>query len=74
MKFWKATEFRTFLHYVSIIVNRDFLWEEAFSHYLLYFCSMTIFSSNHHKPLRPFAKKLMYIYVKNFAIFMVELI
>ena len=45
------------------------MWEEAFSHYLLYFCSMTIFSSNNHKPLWPLAKRLMYIYVKKFADF-----
>lgn len=42
---WKGTEFYTFLHYVSIVVMKDFLATDVYNHFLLYFCSVTILSS-----------------------------
>ncbi|XP_035918229.1 uncharacterized protein LOC118516445 isoform X1 [Anopheles stephensi] len=69
IRYWKATEFRTFLHYVSIIVFKDFMWEEAFNHFLLYFSAITIFSSTKHHHLWALAKKMLYKFVKDFANF-----
>lgn len=42
---WKGTEFYTFLHYISIVVMKDFLPNDVYEHFLLYFCSITILSS-----------------------------
>uniref|UniRef100_A0A182PWY7 Transposase domain-containing protein n=1 Tax=Anopheles epiroticus TaxID=199890 RepID=A0A182PWY7_9DIPT len=64
--FWKATEWRSFLHYVSIAVLKDFMPCNAFNHFLLYFCSVTIFSSSSHKQLWPLAEKFLYHFVKDF--------
>lgn len=42
---WKATEHRVFLHYVGIVALRDHLIPEAYEHFLLLSCSITICSS-----------------------------
>lgn len=48
MTFWKGTEYRTFLLYCSIVVLRKFLPTKYYQHFLLYFCSITICSSDFH--------------------------
>ncbi|XP_049541717.1 uncharacterized protein LOC125954985 [Anopheles darlingi] len=68
LPFWKATEFRSFLHYISIIIYRDFMYIEAFNHYLLYFSSITIFSSTFHRPNWVLAGRLLKLFVKTFKV------
>lgn len=45
---WKATEYRTFLHYVGIVALKDHLIPEAYDHFLLLSCSITICSSKRY--------------------------
>lgn len=56
--FWKATEFRTFLFKIGPVVLRDHLSEEAYNHFLAFFCATTICSSNDLLPFIDVAKKL----------------
>uniref|UniRef100_A0A182PUJ5 Uncharacterized protein n=1 Tax=Anopheles epiroticus TaxID=199890 RepID=A0A182PUJ5_9DIPT len=64
--FWKATECWSFLLYVSIAVLKDLMFCDEYNHYLLYFCSVTIFSLSSHKQLWPLAEKILYYFVKDF--------
>lgn len=50
LAFWKATEFRTFLHYIGPVVLRDFLPHDAYEHFLAFFCAVTICSSHKYLP------------------------
>ncbi|XP_049294177.1 uncharacterized protein LOC125769488 [Anopheles funestus] len=45
IKFWKGTEFRTFLHYASVVVLKEILPETAYNHFLLLFCATTFLST-----------------------------
>ena len=49
LRYWKASEFRSHLNYVSPIIMEDCLGKKPYCHYLLYFCGITIFSSAFHK-------------------------
>ncbi|XP_052901097.1 uncharacterized protein LOC128307348 [Anopheles moucheti] len=65
--FWKGTELRSFLHYVSIVVMKDFMNYRTYRHFLLYFCGVTIFSSLAHQRLWPLADKFLRLFVKEFG-------
>uniref|UniRef100_A0A182W8C9 Transposase domain-containing protein n=1 Tax=Anopheles minimus TaxID=112268 RepID=A0A182W8C9_9DIPT len=67
LAFWKGTEYRTFLHYTSVVVMKDFLRSEVYGHFLLYFCGVTIFSSSAHQRLWPRAEEFLRLFVKDFA-------
>lgn len=45
---WKGTEFRSFLHYIGIVVLKDQLQYEVYEHFLLLFCAVTICSSKRY--------------------------
>ncbi|XP_049293236.1 uncharacterized protein LOC125768935 [Anopheles funestus] len=66
VRFWKATEYRSFLHYVSVVVWRDFFTYQQYNHFLCYYCGVTIFSSSAHQRLWPLAEKLLTHFVKEF--------
>lgn len=66
---WKATEFRTFLHYISVVVWKDFMMDGTFNHFLLYFCGITILSSIEHKPFWSMAKQMLDAFVRQFSIY-----
>lgn len=42
---WKGTEYRTFLHYIGIVALKDHLVAEAYEHFLLLFCVVTLCST-----------------------------
>lgn len=46
LKFWKATEFRTFLLYIGIVVLKDFLEEDKYAHFLKLYCAVTLVSTD----------------------------
>lgn len=48
IKFWKALEFRTFLHYTGIVILKKYLPNEAYDNFLYLFCAITIFSSREY--------------------------
>lgn len=49
LKFWKGLEYRTFLLYLGVVILKDFLSVETYSHFLLIFCSVTICSSKSYQ-------------------------
>ncbi|XP_053674054.1 uncharacterized protein LOC128724352 [Anopheles nili] len=65
--FWKGTEFRTFLHYTSVVALKDCLDPHVNSHFLLYFCGITILSSSFYQHLWHRAKDFLSRLVKDFG-------
>lgn len=63
ISFWKGTE------YISIVVLKNHLVEGVYHHFLLYFCAITICSSDHHlSKLSDTAKELLTIFLNKFKI------
>ncbi|XP_049301241.1 uncharacterized protein LOC125774913 [Anopheles funestus] len=69
LQYWKATEFRSFAHYVSPVVYNDFMHPAGFKHYLLYFCSITIYSSSTYQHLFTLAHRMLHKFVLEFPTF-----
>lgn len=67
IRFWKATEFRSFLHYISVAVLKDFYSTEAFNHFLYYYCGVTILSTLEHQRYWPLAEKFLEKFVEDFG-------
>lgn len=67
---WKGTEFRVFLLYTSIVVLRKVLPLKFYQHFLLYFCSITIFSTQYHmNDLMDTAEQMLQNYLNVFKSF-----
>uniref|UniRef100_A0A1B0DGN6 Transposase domain-containing protein n=1 Tax=Phlebotomus papatasi TaxID=29031 RepID=A0A1B0DGN6_PHLPP len=64
LSYWKGTEFRTVLLYVGIVVFRDFLSPEAYSHFLLLFCATTIYSTNYYSRYVNVAGKMIEAFIQ----------
>ncbi|XP_049293914.1 uncharacterized protein LOC125769291 [Anopheles funestus] len=65
--FWKGSEYRTFLYYASVVVMKDYMDCKTYSHFQLYFCGVTIFSSSAHQHLWPLAAVFLRKFVKEFG-------
>lgn len=64
---WKATEFRTFLLYVSIVVLKKHLPSFYYDHFLLLFCSVVILNSEYFiQTLLPYADDMIKSYLNIF--------
>lgn len=61
---WKGLEFRTFFHYISIAVLKNYLEYELYEHFLLIFCAITICSSNVYSHLLDTAKDMIICFVE----------
>ncbi|KAH9630328.1 hypothetical protein HF086_004461 [Spodoptera exigua] len=61
---WKASEFRAFFHYLSIVILPDVMNNEAYNHFLTLYCSITICSTETYQTLLPLAKELLEHFVK----------
>lgn len=46
VKFWKATEFRSFLFYVSPVIMQAFFKHEIYEHFMNFFCAIVICSKH----------------------------
>lgn len=66
LSFWKGSECKTYLHYLSIVTLRDNLNEEYYQHFLLLFCGITICSSSAYVHCLDLAETLLYNYVESF--------
>lgn len=66
LAYWKATEYRTFLHYLGIVALKPHLTNEAYEHFLLLFCAVTICSSKQYFHLLPLARILLNQYIEIF--------
>uniref|UniRef100_A0A1B0CU09 Transposase domain-containing protein n=1 Tax=Lutzomyia longipalpis TaxID=7200 RepID=A0A1B0CU09_LUTLO len=62
---WKGTEFRTFLLYLGVVILRDFVNSEVYYHFLLLFCSITIYYTKYYSNLFEVAKEMITDYVKS---------
>lgn len=69
MSFWKGTEYRTFLLYLGPIILKDHLTNELYKHFLLFFCAITICSTNYYtknEKLISLAEQLLKDYIELF--------
>lgn len=69
LAYWKASEFRSFFYYLSLVILRDVLPANAFSHFLMLYCGITICSSEAHHYLLPVSEELLRHYVKHYKDF-----
>lgn len=67
LAFWKGLEYRTFIHYIGIEILKQFLPIDAYQHFLLIFCAITICSSNMYKDALELAHTLLCNYIEYFA-------
>lgn len=67
VKFWKASECSAFLHYASIYVLKDRITSEAYDHFLLYFCAITMLSTDFYKSHWKVADDMLALYVKEYG-------
>lgn len=66
---WKASEYRSFLLYLSIVILPYVLPRDAFRHFLAFYCGITICSSKSYVNLLPLAKELLQHFVENYKDF-----
>lgn len=46
LKFWKGSEFRTFLQYIGIVVLKDLLHEDDYKHFVKLYCAVILMSTD----------------------------
>lgn len=63
---WKGTQYRAFLHYVGIVVLKDYLQRDVYNHFLLLFCAATICSAKRYFKLLPLARDMLNQYIEIF--------
>ncbi|XP_035909213.1 uncharacterized protein LOC118510917 isoform X1 [Anopheles stephensi] len=66
-KHWKGSEYSSFLFYASFVILKEITNEEQYKHFMLFFCSLTLFSSNVYKEHWPLANTMIQLYVKHYA-------
>lgn len=59
LSYWKASEFSSFLHYASIVVLKEFLPDDMYCHFLLFFCSITMLCTKHYESNWHVARKML---------------
>lgn len=64
IKYWKATEFRTFLLYIGIVALKDRVSERAYEMFLRLFSAVTICSSNAYAAYLPVARDLFVDFIE----------
>uniref|UniRef100_A0A182IEN9 Uncharacterized protein n=1 Tax=Anopheles arabiensis TaxID=7173 RepID=A0A182IEN9_ANOAR len=67
IKYWKGSEYSSFLHYASLVILQDRLSPEAYNHFMLFFCAVTILSSKFYKRLWSVAGQMLKHFVADFA-------
>lgn len=65
--FWKGTEYRTFLLYIGIVALKECLPNEAYVHFLLVACSVTICSSKQYIQMLPVARAMLLQFIEIFG-------
>lgn len=64
IKFWKGTEFRTFLHYIGPVVLKQTLREEEYNHYLKLHCAVILCSHDKYLKYLNLAQELFDEYIE----------
>ncbi|XP_049300171.1 uncharacterized protein LOC125772934 isoform X1 [Anopheles funestus] len=67
LKYWKGTEYSSFLHYAGFVVLKGKISDEQYDHFMLYFCAVTLFSSNAYKCHWNVAGQMMEQFVIDYA-------
>lgn len=62
LSFWKALEYRTFLHYIGVVILRDHMHPDAYNNFLMLFCAITICFSKHYVNLLHIAERALEIF------------
>lgn len=65
IKYWKATEFQTFLMYIGIVVLKSHISHREYEMFLNLYCAVTICSSNVYAHYLPGARKLFIDFINN---------
>lgn len=66
LKFWKGTEFRTFLMYIGIVVLKSVLRKQEYDHFLKLFCAVTLCSNDKYLIYTDIAENLFNQYIEGF--------
>lgn len=69
LAYWKASEFRSFFFYLSIVILPDVLPPNAFSHFLALYCGITICANKAYLHLLPLAEQLIRYFVEHYKDF-----
>ncbi|XP_040156786.1 uncharacterized protein LOC120896607 isoform X2 [Anopheles arabiensis] len=67
LRHWKGSEFSSFLFYASVVCFKSVMSSEQHKHFMLYFCAITLFSSDVYKEHWPLANNLLQLFVKKYA-------
>ncbi|RVE41714.1 hypothetical protein evm_013645 [Chilo suppressalis] len=60
---WKGSEYRTFFYYLGIVILKDTLPSQAYYHFLLLFCAVTICSNEKYFKFLSIAEKMLQIFI-----------
>ena len=67
LAFWKGLEYHHFLHYFGIVILKGFLPIDAYAHFLILFCAITICSSKVYSKFYDLAESLLEHYIEVFC-------
>ncbi|XP_058064990.1 uncharacterized protein LOC131214671 [Anopheles bellator] len=66
LAYWKGSELSSFLHYSSLVSLEEHVSKDVFQHFLLLFCSVTLFSSEYYKKYWSTAKSMLEEFVRQY--------
>ncbi|CAH2225546.1 jg22545, partial [Pararge aegeria aegeria] len=66
LKHWKGSEFRSFLYYLSLVILKEVLKEEAYTHFMHFFCAITICSIEKHFKFLQIAEEMLAHFTEQF--------
>lgn len=66
LKFWKGTEYRTFGLYLGPVILKDYLSEEIYQHFMLFFCGIVICYSRSYSNYLHVADKLLKTFIERY--------
>lgn len=66
LKFWKGTEYRTFGLYLGPVILKDYLSEEIYQHFMLFFCGVVICYSKLYSNYLHVADQLFKTFIEHY--------
>lgn len=66
LKHWKGSEFRSFLYYLSLVILKQVLREEAYTHFMHLFCAITICSNEKYFKFLRIAEEMLAHFTEQF--------
>uniref|UniRef100_A0AAG5DCT9 Transposase domain-containing protein n=1 Tax=Anopheles atroparvus TaxID=41427 RepID=A0AAG5DCT9_ANOAO len=68
MAHWKGSEFSAFLHYASLDILQNYISKDEYEHFMLFFCAVSLLSSDVYRIFWELAGPLLEKFVKDFRI------